>query len=118
MNKESKRLQTEVLLKDSECTEETYFEMLGCLPPRIMVCNAFLVGEPTDHDTRGFPRYELYFEEEGKFYYGGKTTLEEFYTFLIPKDHPLPNKTYMLTGGKDDKCISNGNSWEDSLIKN
>lgn len=36
-----------------ETTEEMYWEMLGCLPPRKMSANAFLVGEPLRHDERG-----------------------------------------------------------------
>ena len=32
-------------------------------------------------------------------------------------DKPQPNKTYMLIGGTDDKCISNGNTWADSEVK-
>ena len=31
-------------------------------------------------------------------------------------DKPKPNKTYMLIGGTDDKCISNGNTWEESKL--
>ena len=32
-------------------------------------------------------------------------------------DKPKQNKTYMLIGGTDDKCISNGNTWADSEVK-
>ena len=84
------------MLKDSECTEDNYNDMLGALPPRAMTSNAFLVGEPDDHDgkddrgIKGVPRYGLYFTDEGKYYYGGKTTLEEFLMFCIPKqDRPI-----------------------------
>lgn len=31
------------------CTEETFWEMLGCLPPVFHQNGAFLVGEPTSH---------------------------------------------------------------------
>ena len=31
-------------------------------------------------------------------------------------DKPKENEVYMLIGGADDKCISNGNSWEESKI--
>jgi hypothetical protein len=80
-----KRLQTEFLLKDTEVTPEKYEYMLGVLPPREMVGNAFLVGEPTDHNGElGCPRYALYFEDNGRFYYGGLTTAKEFRLFLIP----------------------------------
>ena len=29
---------------------------------------------------------------------------------------PKENEVYMLIGGADDKCISNGNTWEESKI--
>ena len=31
-------------------------------------------------------------------------------------DKPKENEVYMLIGGADDKCISNGNTWEESII--
>jgi hypothetical protein len=31
-------------------------------------------------------------------------------------DKPEEGKLYALTGGPDDKCLSNGNTWEDSEI--
>ena len=34
------------------------------------------------------------------------------------EDKPEPNKTYALTGGKNSRCIANGNSWKDSEVKN
>jgi len=32
-------------------------------------------------------------------------------------DKPEPNKEYALTGGRNDKCIANGNSWKESEVK-
>ena len=32
-------------------------------------------------------------------------------------DKPEPNKEYALTGGHNDKCIANGNSWKESEVK-
>ena len=29
---------------------------------------------------------------------------------------PKENETYLLIGGTDDKCISNGNTWEESRV--
>lgn len=78
------RLQTEFLSKDSEVLEDTYNEMLGVLPPRLMRSNGFLVGEPMDHNAQGIARYELYFMHEGKYYYGGKQTVTDFLVFCIP----------------------------------
>ena len=31
-------------------------------------------------------------------------------------DVPIDGEKYLLIGGKDDKCISNGNTWEESII--
>ncbi len=80
----NKILQTEFFQKDSEVTEEIYYHMLGTVPPRIMRSNAFLVGEPVDHDAQGYARYELYFEDNGKFYYGGKASVSDFLIFCVP----------------------------------
>ena len=33
------------------------------------------------------------------------------------KGKPEPNKVYALTGGHNDKCIANGNSWAESEVK-
>ena len=33
------------------------------------------------------------------------------------KDEPEPGKIYALTGGPDDRAISNGNSWAESEVK-
>ena len=33
------------------------------------------------------------------------------------EDKPEENKQYALTGGPGDKCISNGNSWKESEVK-
>lgn len=113
-----KKLQTQFLEKTSERTEENYYEMLGCVPPRAMASNAFLVGEPDDHNgENGAPRYALYFTENEKFYYGEKTTLKEFNTFLLPEENrPEYGKTYALTGKTGDKSIMNGNTWSESEI--
>jgi len=32
--------------------------------------------------------------------------------------YPEYGKQYALTGGPEDKCISNGNTWEESEVKN
>lgn len=115
-----KRFQTEFIEKHSECTEENYYDMLGCVPPRIMVSNAFLVGEPEDHESgTGHARYALYFTEDGKYYYGGKTTLADFLVWVKPsiEDAPEQGKQYALTGAEGDRAISNGNSWAESEIK-
>jgi|GEM_PF-3253630 len=36
-----------------ETTEEMYFEMLECVPPRAMARGWFLVGEPKTHNEQG-----------------------------------------------------------------
>lgn len=84
-----KRLQTEFLSKDNEVTEENYYYFLGCLPPRMMVINGFLLGEPTDHNGKGEARYEAYFTDNGKYYYAGKSTLADFILWLVPNQSLL-----------------------------
>ena len=32
-------------------------------------------------------------------------------------DHPIPGKQYALTGGTGEKCIANGNTWEESAVQ-
>jgi len=72
----------------NECTEELYDEMLGVLPPRLMLSNAFLVGEPVTHNAQGMPVYDLFFCHEGKFYIGGGTTVKDFLLFCVPVEEP------------------------------
>jgi hypothetical protein len=111
-----KTFQTKFLSKNSETSEESYYHMLGCVPPRAMVRNAFLVGEADDHGGQdGAPRYGLYFTEGDKYYYGGKVALSEFNAF-VHEDKPEPGKQYSLTGGTGDKCIMNGFTWKESQI--
>jgi hypothetical protein len=102
------------MLKNSEVTEENYYYFLGCVPPRAMVRNAFLVGEAYDHKGKdGAPRYELYFTDSDKYYYGGLTTLQEFMMWTH-EDRPEDGKVYALTG---EKSIASGNTWKDSEVK-
>ena len=32
------------------------------------------------------------------------------------KGAPIPGRQYMLTGKRGDKCIANGNTWEESEV--
>lgn len=64
-------------------TKERYWEMLECLPPERMASNAFLVGEPTDHDRWGSPRFDVYFENEGRYYNAGICTTADFDAALV-----------------------------------
>ena len=36
---------------------------------------------------------------------------------MSDKGKPIPGKMYFLTGGHGDKCIANGNSWNESEVK-
>ena len=82
-----KKLDTQFLLKDKEVSQEKYDEMLGALPPIRMTDNAFLVGEAYDHakdlSGRFGARYDLYFMEKGKCFYGGLTSVGDFDAFVI-----------------------------------
>jgi len=37
---------------------------------------------------------------------------------LVREEDPQTGKVYKITGGPNDKCIINGNSWKESEIKN
>lgn len=89
-------LQTQFIESKRTATAEEYNEMLGTVPPVRMTSNAFLVGEPVDHideyqkTSKGLvkvcrPRYDLYFvDSEGKYHYGGLTTIYGYELFLEP----------------------------------
>ena len=79
----TRKLQTEYI-KGEEVTRERYYEMLEVLPPQAMVQNAFLVGEPTDHGDHGRARYALYFTQDGKYFYGGLASENDFKIWLLP----------------------------------
>jgi hypothetical protein len=67
-----------------ETTEERYDEMLGVLPPALMLGNGFLVGEPCTHrdcSVSGSFRatYSPFGNKGGKFYeYSESLTVPEF----------------------------------------
>jgi hypothetical protein len=47
-------------------TEVRYYEMLAALPPAELMFDAFLVGEPSDHDAgTGQARYDAYRQRDG-----------------------------------------------------
>jgi len=70
-----------------ETTEETYWEMLECLPPAKMAGGAFLVGEPRDHlAATGEPTFEMYRKQGTKFYVSSRAvTVAEFKQLLRAK---------------------------------
>ena len=49
-------------------TEERYDEMLGMLRPAAMTGYGFLVGEPSDHNERGQPRFKAFVQLGGQFF--------------------------------------------------
>ncbi len=72
-------------------TTRKYDEMLGVLPPARTAINqnisAFLVGEPTDHDTAGAPRYDAYAiahnaTDTDTAYHLGNMTAADFSAFM------------------------------------
>lgn len=57
-----------------------YWEMLEVLPPAAMSPHGFLVGEATDHNSDGVPRYEAFFQKGGRYFVGTEPmTVSEFY---------------------------------------
>ncbi len=60
-----------------------YDEMLGVLPPAAMKTGkngveGFLVGEASDHNSEGQPRYASYFKCDDEYVAGENMTIEEF----------------------------------------
>ena len=71
-----------------ECSEERYDEMLGILPPALMLGKGFLVGEPFDHRTCKVTHevrasYAAFFRRSEKFYEGDNMTAPEFKAFDV-----------------------------------
>jgi hypothetical protein len=69
-----------------ECSEARYDEMLGILPPALMLGKGFLVGEPFDHRTCSITKvvrasYAAFFQKGGKVYEAGNMTVPEFRAF-------------------------------------
>jgi hypothetical protein len=60
-----------------ETTEDMYFEMLGVLPPRKMVGDSFMVGEPLRHNGKGEAIHAC-FTKLGDTYKARNLTLVEF----------------------------------------
>lgn len=58
-------------------TEAMYWEMLGVVPPRKMLGQNFLVGEPLRHNSEGEPVYSC-FTKFGDTYKAKNLTLREF----------------------------------------
>jgi hypothetical protein len=67
-------------LSVEEVTEARYYEMLNVLPPERMRGGAFLVGEPFNHNAAGEPRFDYFYQKDGRYYYGGLLTTREFDT--------------------------------------
>jgi hypothetical protein len=62
-----------------ETTEERYDEMLGVLPPEDMTGLGFLVGEPSDHNEQGRPRYAAFVRIGDRFFESAEPlTIREF----------------------------------------
>ena len=60
-----------------ETTEAMYWEMLGAVPPRKMIGQNFMVGEPLRHDAQGQAVHAC-FTKFGETYKARNMTLEQF----------------------------------------
>lgn len=67
--------------------EESYMEMLECVPPARMAGGAFLMGEPMDHlANTGESRYEMFRKAGGKYLVSGRpVTVAEFESIVLNK---------------------------------
>ncbi len=58
--------------------QEMFDYFLGVVYPRVMQARGFLMGEPVNTLEDGEGIYDAYDEIDGKFYYKGLMTLQEF----------------------------------------
>lgn len=65
------------LIKDKtvEVSENVYYQMLECLPPRNWRGHYFEVGEPNHHNSKGQPVHRAFWMDNGKYFTGYPTTL-------------------------------------------
>lgn len=73
-----------------QITKSMYWYALEVLPPAAMESikggNKFLIGEPTDHNEQGQPRYAMYAELDGLYYTVGTKTIDEFNKIDLSKE--------------------------------
>ena len=79
-------LLTKQIEKKKEVSKEEYERMFEVLPPNVVAKNGFLVDEPMDHDSdTGQPRFQMFVEEDGKYYDVGFATKADFNMLIIKK---------------------------------
>lgn len=59
-------------------TEDMYWQMLECVPPRAQTATRFLVGEPKTHNEQGHAVHACFWERDGS-YFAKHMTVAEFY---------------------------------------
>jgi hypothetical protein len=52
----------------TEITGQRYDEMFDMVPPALDMAKGFLMGEASDHDPYGLPRFKAFLHHEGRFY--------------------------------------------------
>lgn len=72
-----------------EVSEEVFYDMLGAVPPERMSGGAFLVGEAWDHNSSGEFRYEMFYQEGEKYFFGGLHTTSWFDRKYFPMRSPV-----------------------------
>ena len=60
-------------------TEDMYWQMLECVPPRAQTASRFLVGEPQRHNEAGKAVHAC-FKQVGSSYFARYLTVEQFST--------------------------------------
>jgi len=80
--------QTPITWQDTD--EESYMEMLECVPPARMAGGAFLVGEPMDHlAATGESRFEMFRKRGPKYYVASRpVTIAEFDELIGARNEP------------------------------
>lgn len=59
-------------------TEQMYWDMLECVPPRAMAGGRFLVGEPQTHNAEGKAVYACFMERPSGQFFARYMTVSEF----------------------------------------
>ena len=60
-------------------TEDMFWEMLECVPPRAQIAGAFLVGEPLRHNAEGKAVHAC-FKQVGSSFFARNLTVAQFRT--------------------------------------
>ena len=95
-------------------TMEPFFSAVYC-----ECCNSHVPGDRLDCIAYNEKDHQIYNYTVclDCYYYFEYGQLDDLTMEEIEED-PLPGELYQITGGPGEKCLSNGNTWEESKITN